>query len=427
MTTGFCQFVASFATRGRVARLLSFLCTSLILTATAQATPAIGVDAGPAQALRVCLDPDNLPFSYGHPGDAGLYTEFSQQIAAKLGRPFEPVWSQSYFGKFIVRTTLLAHKCDAFIGLPDDVGFMGKKLVFSKPFIHVGFVLAVKPDQAVASLDDLKGKTVAVQFGTPAQIMLADHDDIKMMTFLSPEEAMAALADGRADAAFVWGPSAGYAAKKSGQPVRFVTVPGEGMAWTVGIGFAKTDTALRDQVNQAIDSLDNALGTLKAKYGMPEASATPLVQPAAATVAASVPAAIVPAIAAAPAPAPAPVAAPAPAAAPVALPTQVADTATANAPILFKPVTDAAGIEEGHKTFNGTCSHCHGPNAIQAVKRINLRLLHHRYGDKMDEVFSYTVTHGRPTKGMPNWTGAFTDEQFNQILGYLHSIQDKTD
>ena len=45
----------------------------------------------------------------------------------------------------------------------------------------------------------------------------------------------------------------------------------------------------------------------------------------------------------------------------------------------------------------------------------------------MDEVFSYTVTHGRPTKGMPNWTGAFTDEQFNQILGYLHSIQDKTD
>ncbi len=415
MTTGFCQFVASFATRSRLPRLLSFLCASLILTTTAQATPAIGVDAGPAQALRVCLDPDNLPFSSGHPGDAGLYTEFSQQIATKLGRPFEPVWSQSYFGKFIVRTTLLAHKCDAFIGLPDDVGFMGKKLVFSKPFIHVGFVLAVKPGQAVSSLDDLKGKTVAVQFGTPAQIMLADHDDIKMMTFLSPEEAMAALADGRADAAFVWGPSAGYAAKKSGQPVRFVTVPGEGMAWTVGIGFSKTNAALRDQVNQAIDGLDGALGALKAKYGMPEASATPAIQPAAAAVSVAPPAAVIPAVAAAPAPAPA------------AMPTQVADASAGNAPILFKPVTDAAGIEEGHKTFNGTCSHCHGPNAIQAVKRINLRLLNHRYGDKMDEVFSYTVTHGRPTKGMPNWTGAFTDEQFNQILGYLHSIQDKTD
>lgn len=418
MTTGFWQSVASFSTRGPLPRLLSLLGTSVVLAATAQATPAIGIDAGPAQTLRVCLDPDNLPFSSGHPGDAGLYTEYSRQIAAKLGRPFEPVWSQSYFGKFIVRTTLLARKCDAFIGLPDDVGFMGKKLVFSKPFIHVGFVLAIKPGQTATTLDDLKGKTVAVQFGTPAQIMLADHDDIKMMTFLTPEEAMAALADGRADAAFVWGPSAGYAAKKSGQPVRFVTIPGEGMAWSVGIGFAKTNAALRDQINQAIDGLGGSLGTLEAKYGMPEAAATPMVQSAAATVAAASPTAVVPAVAVAAAPV-APV--PTPAAPTPAAPTQVADAS--GAPILFKPVTDAAGIAEGQKTFNGTCSHCHGPNAVQAVHRIDLRLLHHRYGDKMDEVFSYTVTHGRPTKGMPNWTGAFTDEQFNQILGYLHSIQ----
>lgn len=421
MTTRFWQSVASFATRGPLPRLLSLLGTSVILAATAQATPAIGIDAGPAPVLRVCLDPDNLPFSSGHPGDAGLYTEYSQQIAAKLGRPFEPVWSQSYFGKFIVRTTLLAHKCDAFIGLPDDVGFMGKKLVFSKPFIHVGFVLATKPDQTVTSLDDLKGKTVAVQFGTPAQIMLADHDDIKMMTFLSPEEAMAALADGRAAAAFVWGPSAGYAAKKTGQPVRFVTIPGDGMAWTVGIGFAKTNSALRDQVNQAIDGLGGTLDTLKAKYGMPEAAATPTVQPVAAAMAAVTPAVVVPAVAVAAAPVAAPVA-------PAAVPAQVGQTGAtptqiAYAPVLFKPVTDAAGIEEGHKIFNGTCSHCHGPNAVQAIHRIDLRLLHHRYGDKMDETFSYTVTHGRPTKGMPNWTGAFTYEQFDQILGYLHSVQ----
>lgn len=421
MTTGFWKSAAGLATRGALPRLLSLVGASFVIAATAQATPAIGIDTRPATALRVCLDPDNLPFSSGHAGDAGLYTEYSREIAAKLGRSFEPVWSQSYFGKFIVRTTLLAHKCDAFIGLPDDVGFMGKKLVFSKPFIHVGFVLATKPDQAVNSLADLKGKTVAVQFGTPAQIMLADHDDITMMTFLSPEEAMAALADGRAAAAFVWGPSAGYAAKKSGQPVRFVTIPGEGMAWTVGIGFAKADTALRDQVNQAIDSLGSTLDTLKVRYGMPEAAATPAIQPAAATATAAAPVAI-PAVAVAAAPAAAAPASVAPATTPAAAaaPTQVAD---AGAPILFKPVTDAAGIEEGHKTFNGTCSHCHGPNAVQAVHRIDLRLLHHRYGDKMDEVFSYTVTHGRPTKGMPNWTGAFTDEQFSQILGYLHSVQ----
>ena len=56
-------------------------------------------------------------------------------------------------------------------------------------------------------------------------------------------------------------------------------------------------------------------------------------------------------------------------------------------------------------------------------RRINLRLMHHRYGDKMDETFMYTVTHGRAEKGMPNWTGVFTDEQFAKILAFLHTVQ----
>ena len=49
-------------------------------------------------------------------------------------------------------------------------------------------------------------------------------------------------------------------------------------------------------------------------------------------------------------------------------------------------------------------------------RRINLRLMNRRYGDKMDETFMYTVTHGRPEKGMPNWSGVFNNEQFAKIL-----------
>jgi polar amino acid transport system substrate-binding protein len=39
-----------------------------------------------------------------------------------------------------------------------------------------------------------------------------------------------------------------------------------------------------------------------------------------------------------------------------------------------------------------------------------------RYGDRMDQKFMYTVTHGRPEKGMPDWTGAFDNDQFTKIL-----------
>jgi hypothetical protein len=35
-----------------------------------------------------------------------------------------------------------------------------------------------------------------------------------------------------------------------------------------------------------------------------------------------------------------------------------------------------------------------------------------------------TVTHGRVTKGMPNWSGILTDQQFHKILGFLHSVQE---
>jgi mono/diheme cytochrome c family protein len=78
---------------------------------------------------------------------------------------------------------------------------------------------------------------------------------------------------------------------------------------------------------------------------------------------------------------------------------------------------------EGRSIFNSTCAHCHGPNAEQAVARINLRLLKRRYGEKMDEIFIYTVTHGRPSKGMPNWSGILSDDDFTKIRAFLHTVQ----
>lgn len=60
---------------------------------------------------------------------------------------------------------------------------------------------------------------------------------------------------------------------------------------------------------------------------------------------------------------------------------------------------------------------------MQAEHHIDLRRLHLRYGDKMDEVFTYTVHHGRPDKGMPNWDGILTNDDFTKIKAFLHSVQ----
>ncbi len=361
---------------------------------------ALAGSASAAPALRLCADPTNLPFSSQDAKTPGLYLEFGRAIAQALHRPAEPVWHLTYFGKRALRETLLAGACDMAVGLPADREFMGPRLVLTKPFMQVGYALVTPRALHVAHLADLAGKKVAVQFNSTPQSLLADHPEIEAVTFLNPDAAMDALAAGQVDAAFVWGPSAGYRNHaKLNDAYDVVPVAGPGMQFSVAIGFAKADSALRDQVEGLLGGLAPAFAQLKVQYGVPEAAPMSLT-------------------AAAPrlfqhADFVVPLGAPPPAA------TLVEATAAA-APAA---IPDPAQVTAGRTIFNSICAHCHGPDAVQSVRKINLRLLHHRYGDQMDEVFHTTVTHGRPDKGMPNWSGVYTEAEFAQILAYLHTVQ----
>jgi polar amino acid transport system substrate-binding protein len=370
-----------------------------------------------AQPLRVCADPDDLPFSSAKSATPGLYIELGQQIARALGRPLEPVWTLSYFGKRTVRTTLLAKACDAYVGLPGN-GFMGPQLIFSKPFLHAGFAIMASPGDHITRLSDLSGKRVAVQFSTPPQIVLANRDDVHGVTFLSPGEAALALSRHEVDVAFIWGPTAGYINITVLHGAYQVTpVAGEGMQYPVTIGFNKADAPLRDQVDRAIDGSAAAIGGLVAKYGLPTAAPMDL---------ASLNDPPPPMIVLASTSEPEPQAADAPHADAQPPPPQPepppADAPHADAP----PPQPAAAPEivaDGRKIFNSTCSHCHGPDGAQSVKKIDLRLLRHRYGGGMEQVYHETVIHGRPAKGMPNWSKVFSEDDFKKIFVYLNTIQ----
>ncbi|HEY6433055.1 MAG TPA: c-type cytochrome [Acetobacteraceae bacterium] len=89
-----------------------------------------------------------------------------------------------------------------------------------------------------------------------------------------------------------------------------------------------------------------------------------------------------------------------------------------------RPAAGPQALTAGHQLFNDNCEHCHGPDAVEGIEQRNLRHLALRYGGRMNQVFFDTVTHGRPTKGMPNWSGILTQAQFREILAYLHSVQE---
>ena len=65
-------------------------------------------------ALRVCADPNNLPFS--DEKGAGFENKIADLIAQDMGRPLEYTWWAERRGFF--RNTLKAGVCDVVVGVP---------------------------------------------------------------------------------------------------------------------------------------------------------------------------------------------------------------------------------------------------------------------------------------------------------------------
>jgi polar amino acid transport system substrate-binding protein len=366
-----------------------------VLGAVAVATALFAAAAAARAAvppLRLCADPANLPFSSNAPeavgqGTPGLYVEIGQAVAEALGRPMQTVWSLTYFGKRNLRTTLLAGQCDLAVGLPADPDFMGPRVIFSRPILRLGYSLVVPKDRPVAGIADLKGRRVAVQFASPPQSLLAARGDITSVTTMDPEEAMRRLhlAAGEVDAAFIWGPSAGYinhAVLHDRFDVSAVDAPQ--MQWQAAIGFSSKSAALRDEVDAVLAALEARIRSLTAKYAVATGPVLTLTDTA---------------------------------------PTQPA--AAEGGATRAQAAADAGDAEAGKEVFNGTCAHCHGPDAIVADRKINLRRLRLKYGEQMSEVFFKTVTAGRPDKGMPPWKDVFQQQDFVNVLAYLNTLQEK--
>jgi ABC-type amino acid transport substrate-binding protein len=209
-----------------------------------------------AAPLRLCADPDDLPFSSATVTTPGFYIELGNDIAKALGRPFQPVWVPTYYTKRQIRMKLLAGQCDGFLGVPDDASFMGSRLIFSQPVAQLGYALVAPAAMGISSVESLHGKRVAVQFSTPPQNLLAREPDVQMVTVLSPEEAMRDLADGKADAAFIWGASAGWLNLSAMQGAYRVVPVANGLTpWAASIAFRHDQPELRDAVNRALAGL----------------------------------------------------------------------------------------------------------------------------------------------------------------------------
>ncbi len=223
-------------------------------------------DASELSGVRVCADPDNLPFSSRDSTTPGFEVELARQVAADVSF----YWVPTYRWIFVARQ-LLDKRCDLVFGLPLDPRFTDEnpRIVLSRPYYVMGQVLVSRADERIRRLEDLKGKVVAVQAMTPGDILAFQRGYPRRIN-LTPEETFRAVLSGDADGAVMWSSFAGWLAKRTpGVELNWIHDPES--EFKVAIGVRKADGQLKTALDRILMRLldEKKVEHILGRYGVP--------------------------------------------------------------------------------------------------------------------------------------------------------------
>ena len=265
----------------------------LLIATTACETPKPAAVAAapqftrPAGVLRVCADPNNLPFS--NQRGEGFENKIAELLAQDLGERVEYTWWAQRRGFF--RNTLRAGTCDVVIGVP--AGF--EMAATTKPYYRSTYVFLSRKVRhlSINSFDDplLKKLRIGVQIigddysnAPPAHALTRRNivDNVRGFTLYGdyskhdpPARIVDAVASGDIDLAIVWGPLAGYFAKQSHVPLDVVPVspqidqPFLPFVFDISMGVRRDDQELKDQVEQFIERRRGEIDRILEDYRVP--------------------------------------------------------------------------------------------------------------------------------------------------------------
>jgi len=252
----------------------------LIAGQAAAQAPGLGSSAElvDPKTFRVCADPRNLPFS--DEAGEGFENKLAELFARKLGEPTNYTYLPQVIG--FVRNTLNALRCDVIMGVA-----VGDDLVqTTNPYYHTTYALVFRPNtglDGIESLEDprLKGKHVGVVAGTPPATVLVQQGLMALARpyaltvdtrIEAPTRAMANdVAAGQIDAGVLWGPIAGYYARRVSP--QLVVAPllkePERMDFRIAMGVRRSDQDWKRRLNRLIAESQPEIDRILAEYGVP--------------------------------------------------------------------------------------------------------------------------------------------------------------
>jgi mxaJ protein len=242
-----------------------------------------------AREFRVCSDPNNLPFS-SRRGE-GFENRLAQLIAAELDATVHYTWWPQRRG--FIRNTLAAGKCDFIMGMPQG----SEQVLTTIPYYRSSYVFVYRKDRGlnIRSLDDpaLRTLRIGVQLvgddyaNTPPVHALSRRGIVGNLVGYSvfgdysqdnpPARVMDAVLAREVDLAIVWGPLAGYFAKRSGELEIVPVTPAEdppGLRFTfdISLGLRPGDQARKRELESVLRKKRDEIAGLLQEFGVPLAS-----------------------------------------------------------------------------------------------------------------------------------------------------------
>jgi quinoprotein dehydrogenase-associated probable ABC transporter substrate-binding protein len=254
------------------------------------ASAAIGAGCSrriPGQVLRVCADPNNLPFS--NRAGEGFENRIAELLAEDRRATLDYSWWAQRRG--FVRNTLTAGTCDIVIGVPAAF----KPTSTTRPYYRSSYVFVSRRDRRLGlhAIDDprLRELRIGVQMigddfnNSPPAHALSNRGLVRNVVGysvfgdyaqpgpLSP--IISAVDRGDVDAAIVWGPTAGYFARTAAHQLELVAITPHGdsaslpFVFDMAMGLRPGDARLHDELDDFITRRRADIDRILADYGVP--------------------------------------------------------------------------------------------------------------------------------------------------------------
>ena len=241
----------------------------------------------PSRELRVCADPNNLPFS--NQREEGFENRLAQLIATELNSTVRYTWWPQRRG--FIRNTLAAGKCDLVMGMTSGA----ERVLTTRAYYRSTYVFIFRKDRhlTITSLDDpaLRTLRIGVQLvgddyaNTPPVHALSRRGITGNLVGFSvfgdysqenpPARVVDAVISRDVDLAVAWGPLAGYFAKRSPVPLEIVPVlpaidpPGLRFVFDISLAVRTGDVARKEKLEDILARKKSDVDRILREYGVP--------------------------------------------------------------------------------------------------------------------------------------------------------------